>query len=141
MRRLFRPAVPVLLTGSTAACVTAKATMLSPTTHAPVPEQQVAVFLREDEVPEACERIALIHTSGDASMTDETQMIAAARRRAGKVGANAVLLTNVRDPSTGTRVAAAVFGISANRKGQQIAFRCPDANPVASDTIPHGVAQ
>jgi hypothetical protein len=115
--------LPLLLAG----CVSAQATMLRPEAYAPVPEHGVRLYLLESEVPATCERIALIHTEGDADITSETQMISAARRRAGKVGANALLLNNVRDPSTGTRVASAVFGVPANRKGQMIGLRCVDA--------------
>lgn len=121
-------AAPLLLAG----CVSARATMLVPAgTYPPVEESRVQVFLEEDEVPGACTRVALIHAQGDADMTDESMMINAARRRAGKIGANAVLLSNFRDPSTGTRIASAVIGLSANRKGQMIAYRCPEgAAPV-----------
>lgn len=108
-----------------AGCVSARATMLTANSYAPVPENEVRIFLNEDEAPAECERIALIHTEGDADTTNESQMITAARRRAGKVGANAIVLGTVRDPSTGTRVAGAIFGIPANRKGQMLALRCP----------------
>jgi hypothetical protein len=127
--RYVAPIAAVLLTG----CVSAQATMLGSHRYAPVPSSEVHVYLSAAEVPEACERIALIHTQGDAETTNERQMIAAARRRAGKVGANAVQLENVRDPSTGTRIAAAVIGISAERKGEMLALRCDTeaAGPVA----------
>src|SRR3712207_3608410 len=102
-------AAAAMLTG----CVSAQATMLVPAgQYVPVPEDQVTVYLREEEVPSACTRIALIHTAGDADMTNESQAVNAAKRRAGKIGANAIVLGNFRDPSTGTRIASAVIGIS-----------------------------
>jgi hypothetical protein len=106
--------------------------MLGGTRYAPVPENEVQVFLEETEVPETCERIALIHTAGDVESTSKQQMISAARRRAGKVGANAVLVTDIRDPKMGTRVAATVFGISAERKGEMYGYRCPEGGVVAA---------
>ncbi|HEX8695024.1 MAG TPA: hypothetical protein VF746_21615 [Longimicrobium sp.] len=115
-----------------AGCVSARSTLLVPgAQHAPVPEDQVTVFLREEEVPSTCQRYALIHTSGDVDMTGETEMINAAKRRAGKIGANAILLGTVREPSSGRRVAAAVFGVSKDRKGQMIAYRCPESGAPA----------
>lgn len=117
----------LLLTG----CVSARATMLGSERYAPVPAEGVRIYLDETRVPEACERIALIHTEGEAATTDEAQMIAAARRRAGKVGANALLVDTLRDPSTGTRIAAVVFGVPADRKGQMLAFRCPESEASA----------
>jgi hypothetical protein len=110
----------------TTGCVRAQATMLVPGIgHPPVPPEQVEVYLGEDELPEGCQRITLIHAAGDANLTNETRMIAAARKRAGRSGANAVVVRSIRDPSTGTRVAAAVFGIPAERKGQIFGYRCP----------------
>jgi hypothetical protein len=100
--------------------------MLTPDRYAPVPEEQVRVYLAEDEVPEQCERIALIHAEGPPDATTRPQMIRAAQRRAGKIGANALLLSSIRDPRFGTRVAAEVFGVSADRKGQMVAYRCAD---------------
>lgn len=116
----------LMLIALTTGCVSAQATMLVPGPgHAPVPPEQVQVYLAEDELPDGCQRIALIHAAGDASWTSETRMIAAARKRAGRRGANAVVVRSIRDPSTGTRVAAAVFGIPAERKGQVFGYRCP----------------
>ena len=110
------------------ACVSAEATMLGGgPAAAPVPEQQVRVFLADEPVPEACQRYALISLSGSAEMTSEAQMISAARRRAGKIGANAVQLAATREPGTGRMVAAAIFGVSANRKSQVVAYRCGEA--------------
>jgi len=109
-------------------CVSARATMLVPGgQQPPVPEDQVTVYLQETEVPSTCQRYALIHTAGDVDMTGETEMINAAKRRAGKIGANAIVLGSVREPSSGRRVAAAVFGVSKDRKSQMVAYRCGDA--------------
>jgi hypothetical protein len=108
-------------------CVTARATMLTPDRYEPVHEDAVTVFLNATEVPESCVRIALIHASGDPSVTNERQMITAAKRRAGKIGANAILLSEIRDPRMDTRVAAEIFGVPADRKGEMLGYRCPDA--------------
>src|SRR4051812_13024072 len=107
------------------ACVTANATMLGPRQNrAPVPEDEVRVFLPEDEVPASCERLAIINTSGDADVPNESQMIRAAKRRAGKLGANAIQIRRTREPGPGTRIASAVLGFPADRKGEMLAFTC-----------------
>jgi hypothetical protein len=74
-------------------CVSARATMLGKESYGPVPEQDVRIFLEESDVPDTCEKYALITAAGDVNSTSKAQMLAAARRRAGKVGANAVLVT------------------------------------------------
>jgi len=115
------------------ACVSAHATMLGPNQgYAPVPEEEVRVFLAGDDVPATCERMAIINTSGDAEMTNESQMIRAAKRRAGRIGANAIQLRSTREPSTGTRIASAIIpGVTADRKGQMLAFHCDAAQQTA----------
>lgn len=124
----FRTLAALLVPLAAGACVQATATYIGPRQNlAPVPEDQVHVYLATDTVPTTCERYALISTEGDADMTNESQMITAAKRRAGKIGANAIQLLATRDPSTGTRIASVVFGTSANRKGQLLAFRCTEA--------------
>jgi len=120
------------------ACVSANATMLGPRqSRAPVPEDQVHVFLPEDEVPATCERLAIINTSGDADVTTESQMIRAARRRAGKLGANAIQLRSTREPGTGTRIASAIGvpGVAANRRGEMLAFDCAEPHAGVLGTV------
>jgi Asp/Glu/hydantoin racemase len=107
-------------------CVSARATMLGTMPkQAPVPEEQVRVFLANDTVPPECQKYALLTLAGSAQSTNEAQMIAAARRRAGKIGANAVQLGEVKNPSTARVVASVLLPVSADRKGQMLAFRCP----------------
>ncbi|HEU4556604.1 MAG TPA: hypothetical protein VFS20_02100 [Longimicrobium sp.] len=110
------------------ACVSAHATLLGPRQgRAPVHEDEVRVFLAEDEVPESCQRVAIINASGDVDMTNEAQMIRAAKRRAGKLGANAIQLLSTREPGTGRRIAAVILpGISTDRKGEMLAFHCTE---------------
>jgi hypothetical protein len=111
------------------ACVSTSLTMLGPRQSlAPVPEDEVRVFLAGDSIPATCQRLAIVNTSGDADMTSESQSVRAARKRAGKAGANAIQLQTSRDPGTGTRIAAAIIpGVTANRKGQMLAFHCTGA--------------
>jgi hypothetical protein len=123
MRRILPLVITALL--PLAGCVSARATMLGQNEQLPpVLETDVRVFLSEAQVPAECSPYALIHTTGAANMTDETDMIAAARRRAGKIGANGVLLGEMKEPGTGTQVVSAIFGVPANRKGQLVAYRC-----------------
>jgi hypothetical protein len=123
-RTILLPCVAVLLAGG---CVSARATMLNPArSYAPVPEREVRIYTSEERLPDGCERVALIHAEGDAGSTNRPQMLNAARRRAGKVGANALLIREVREPATSTSVAAVVFGTPADRRGEMMALFCPD---------------
>ena len=122
IRLIVTLCLAVAMTG----CVRAQATMLTPNRYPPVPADEVRVYLAAHEVPETCERITLIHAAGSASWTSESQMISASRTRAGKVGANALLIRSIDDPDLGTRVVAEIFDLPADRKGEVIGYRCPD---------------
>jgi uncharacterized protein YpmB len=53
-------------------------------------------------------------------------MINSQRKKAAKIGANGLILGDVRDASTGAKVAQALLGTSANRKGKAIAIYIPE---------------
>lgn len=108
-----------------AGCVTVSKSVLS-RAHIgePVPQDDVQVYFADDTVP-AHERVAILSAEGDDSLTDQADMIDKLRKEAGKLGANAIILGEVKDASTGARIAAAVFGTTALRKGQAIAIFVP----------------
>lgn len=123
----MRVVVGAALLLATVGCVTARATMLVPTGGlVPVPADQVRIYLEPADVPASCREIALIETEGDASSTNRAEMIEAARRKAGSVGANALVLGEMEEPSTGRQVANAILGIRADRRSQMVAFLCEE---------------
>jgi hypothetical protein len=128
---MSRTLLILLLAIGVVGCVSAQTTMLTPSRYAPVPASEVHVYLSDDEVPPGCERIALIHAAGDVNLTNEQQMITAARKRAGRAGANAVVIRSMRDPGLATVVAAEILDLRADRKGEMIGYRCP--HPVESN--------
>lgn len=112
----------VLLIG---ACVSVNKSVLSRSRISqPVPRDDVQVYFAGDSVP-AHERIAILTGSGDDKMTNQSQLIDKLREEAGKLGANAIILSDVEEPSTGAKVAQAILGTSANRKGEAIAVYVP----------------
>lgn len=111
-----------------AACVTVSKTVLTEAYVAnPVPAGEVTVLLASmnDSIPSDCERVALLHASGDEDLTEESQMFDKLREEAGKLGANAVYVQNMEDPGTGERVVSAIFGTSADRDSDAVALYCP----------------
>jgi uncharacterized protein YbjQ (UPF0145 family) len=58
-------------------------------------------------------------------MTNQGQLIDKLREEAGKLGANAIILNEVEEASTGAKVAQAILGTSAKRKGEAIAIYVP----------------
>lgn len=108
------------------ACVSVNKSVLSQSRMAyPVPRDSVHVFFPRDSVPEH-ERIAILTAKGDENSTNEAQMIDKMRQEAGKLGANAIILQDMRDPNNTARVLGALVGTPTNRKGQAIAIYVPD---------------
>src|SRR4051812_26085950 len=109
------------------ACVSTNAVRLgSATVYPPVPPEQVQVFMTEADVKVEFEKIALINASAESNFSNEASMIKAMQKKAGKLGANGVILGEMKDASTGAKVAAAVLGTSTQRKGQVVAIRLKD---------------
>ena len=122
--RAFLPALFALFLG---ACTSTGAVLLGGA--APYPEidpYQVRVFLSEDEAPGEYERIALVTARSDASWADEADLIRAMRRRAARLGANGLIVGEVRDPTTLERVAEVLTDYEAQRRGRAIAIRLPE---------------
>ena len=122
----MRNLVPLVgLTLVISACVTVNKTVLDQSfVAAPVPKEDVHIYLPGDEVPEHT-RIAILHAEGDVDLTDESDMIDKLREEAGKLGANAIIMGELKDPGTGAMVANAILGTDAERKGQAIAIFVP----------------
>jgi hypothetical protein len=105
------------------ACVSTQATRLgNGTIRPPVSPDQVAIYRTADQVPGKYEEVALLSSKGDYSMTDEEKMYRSMREKAGEMGANAIILQSVQEPGTGSKVAKALIGLSANREGKSLAI-------------------
>lgn len=105
-------------------CVATQATMLRPAAqYGPVNPAQVQVFLREGDIKTPYEKVAIIYAQGEATMTDEVQMIAAAKEKAAQIGANGVVLSKIDEPSAGAKVAGMIFGVGVMRRGEVIGIR------------------
>lgn len=112
----------LVLTG----CVQVSKTVLMDRSFAPVPKAEVYVLLAEDRVPESCERVAILHASGDQDLTDEGEMLDKLRDEAGKLGANAVHVRSMEDAGTGERIVAAFLDTSVDRDSESLALWCPE---------------
>lgn len=128
MSRL-RVKVACLAVVALSACVSTQATRLGGgTIRPPVPPDQVAIYRTQDQVPGKYEEVALLSSKGDYSMTDEEKMYRSMREKAGEMGANGIILQSVQEPGTGSKVAKALIGLSANREGKALAiFVIPDS--------------
>ena len=107
-------------------CVTTKAVKLGTATVAQRPAvlwNQVAVYRTADQVPGKYDEVALLAATGESMWTSEAGMWKSLQKKAGKMGANAIILDSMSEPSAGAKVAAAFLGVGgAERKGKAIAI-------------------
>ena len=87
----------------------------------PVPMENVTVYFADDEIPEHT-RVAILAAAGDYALTSSGKMFDKLREQAGKLGANGVIVGEIREPSGGTKIANALLGTGANRRSQAIAI-------------------
>lgn len=122
--RLLLPfAALLLLTG----CVQTQATLLDGTTYPPVHEDDVVIYLSEDDIPgDEWKAVAIIHAQGEAQWTRESQMLRKARKRAAELGANGLLIEDIDEPSAVAQVAGEWLGTGSTRRGRLIAIRVFD---------------
>lgn len=118
-------ALPALLASALlGACAGVHAVPIGSPVHlTPVPTEQVQVYGSEDEVDAPYDRIAVLHVEGGAGLDSQGQMIDAAREQAGRMGANAVILGEFREPGLGRRIAGALLDGSVSQKTQLLAIR------------------
>jgi len=106
-----------------AACVSVNTTKLGTgASRPPVPADQVAIYRTADQVPGKYEEIALINAKGDSTWTSEAGMFKQMKKKAGLMGANGIILDAISEPSAGAKIAGAVLGVGAERKGKAIAI-------------------
>jgi len=117
-------AAVLLISFTLTACVTTRAVKLGTSISRPsVYWKDVLVYRSADQVPGKYEEIALLSATGDTAWTSEETMWNSMKKKAGSLGANAIILDATSEPSAGAKVAAAfLLGKGAERKGKAIAI-------------------
>jgi len=117
-------AAVLLISFTLAACVTTRAVKLGTSiSRSSVYWKDVLVYRSAAQVPGKYEEIALLSATGDSSWTSEETMWNSMKKKAGALGANAIILDATSEPSAGAKVAAAfLLGKGAERKGKAIAI-------------------
>ena len=117
------------------ACVSTNATRLgSGPVRPPVSPEVVAVYRTADQVPGRYEEVALLNSTGESSWTNEEKMMNSMRKKAAEMGANAIILDAISEPSAGAKVAGAFLGTGAQRKGKAIAIYIVAVSIVSDST-------
>ncbi|MCX6555589.1 MAG: hypothetical protein NTZ12_11365 [Candidatus Aminicenantes bacterium] len=124
MKKILVLLVIVFMIVPFAACVHTNTTILDPEkVREPIDPDDVIIYTTAAKVPGDYEEIALLNSKADSASTSEAQMFKSMRKKAAKIGANAIILDAVSEPSVGAKIAAAVlFGGGAERKGKALAI-------------------
>lgn len=105
------------------ACMSTKAVRLGNTVTGPaIPWQQIKVYRTADQVPGKYDEVGLLMTTASTIWTSEKGMWNSMKKKAAKLGANAIILDAISEPSAGAKIAGALFGIGINRKGKAVAI-------------------
>ena len=108
------------------ACVSTNAALLNPSLVLPrICPEGVQVFTDSSRVGKPYTEVAVLNSKGDDDFTNESGMIRSQQKKAAEIGANGVILGTMQGPGTGAKIASALFGTSANRKGKAIAIHIP----------------
>jgi hypothetical protein len=122
--RQYSPVIFLFVVVALSSCVSTNATMLGTATmhRAAVPEQVVKLYRSADQVPGKYEEIALLHSQGASTMTNERQMLESMKKKAADLGANGVILDALTEPSAGVKIAGAFLGYAPQRTGKSVAI-------------------
>lgn len=123
MKKLFLMVIVMAFIVSLMACMSTKAVRLGDQISGPIiPWQQVVVYRTADQVPSKYDEVGLLMTTASTIWTSEKGMWNSMKKKAAKLGANAIILDAISEPSAGAKVAGALFGIGVNRKGKAVAI-------------------
>lgn len=85
-------------------------------------EQGVIMYTTPAKAPTGYQELALLNSSGNTMWTSEAGMMKSMRKKAASVGATGIILSGIDEPGAGAKVAGAVFGTGADRKGKSLAI-------------------
>ena len=114
----------LVLAAALGGCVSTNSTRLGVAqTGAAIAPASVALYRAADQVGRPYSEVALLNASGDSLWTTEQKMFESMRTEAARLGANGVILEPIQEPSPAIKLAAAIFHVSAPRKGRALAIR------------------
>lgn len=116
-----------LVAAGVAGCVSTNAALMDASVKLPpICKEGVALFSTTDKVGKDYKEIAILNSKGESSMTTEADMYESQQKKAASLGANGIIVNNINEPKPGTKIIAAIVGVSAERKGSAMAIHIPE---------------
>lgn len=113
----------LLLSLALTGCIHVSKSVLVDRSDQPVPEENVQVLFGDEEVPEACERVALLQAAASEDFTDRQELAQKLKKEAGKLGANVVI---VQEAYGRAGAGSSVFDSGSDTEFDAEAYWCPD---------------
>jgi hypothetical protein len=109
-----------------AACVSTNAALIDPSVHlAETCKAGIKLYTTPDRVGQPYREVAVLNAKGESNWSDEGDMIESMRKKAAEVGANAIILNTIDEPSALTKVIGEVAKTGSQRKGKALAIFVP----------------
>jgi hypothetical protein len=112
----------------------------------PLAADKVAVYRRADQVPGPYVEVALVHATGSLFWSSESGMYRKMREEAGRLGANAIILEPVPEPTIPEKIVIAQLNVDIGREGRAVAIyvlppdgaepKRPESEPGSDHTRP-----
>ncbi|HKO14842.1 MAG TPA: hypothetical protein VJU87_01330 [Gemmatimonadaceae bacterium] len=85
-------------------------------------EEGILMYTSPEKAPQGYKELALLNSTGNTQWTSEAGMMKSMRQKAAEIGATGIILGGISEPGAGTKVAGAVLGTGAERKGKSLAI-------------------
>lgn len=118
----------LLLTMALSGCVHVSKSVIVDRSDQPVPMEEVNVVFDNDDVPDACERVAFMHANASEDFTDQRELADKFKKEAGKLGANTVY---VQESYASSQASTSLFESGSDTEFDAEAFWCPSGGGVA----------
>lgn len=123
----MRPFTPSVFASVTlASCMSTNAAVMDVNVKlAPICADGVALFTSADRLGKDYQEIAILNSTGDTDWTRQQGMFESQKRKAASLGANGIIVNNIREPEAGTRIIGALLGTGTIRTGSSLAVYVP----------------
>ncbi len=116
-------AVPLVVFTAVLGCTRTNAALLDNSVKlAPSCADGVKIYSTPSAVGGEYKEVALLNSTANTGLTSEAGMLKSMRKKAAAVGANGIIMGGINEPSAGAKIAGAVFGTGAERKGKSVAI-------------------
>lgn len=115
--------VPLVVFTAALGCTRTNAALVDNSVKlAPSCADGVKIYSTPSAVGSEYKEVALLNSTANTGFTSESGMLKSMRKKAAAIGANGIIMGGINEPSAGAKIAGAIFGTGAERKGKSVAI-------------------